>query len=179
MYKTFTKIAVTLMIMVSGSTLAKGKPGSETIYDIADGNENFTTLVSLLEFTGLDAVLDGPGKFTVFAPTNDAFDDLIATLISAIGEDATNDLLTDVDFVTTVLLYHVTDGRRFSNSVFNAKNMKSIETLLEGHYIWTKPSLMIVDESSLTSDAAIDSPFNVNASNGVIHAIDAVLVPGE
>jgi hypothetical protein len=92
---------------------------------------------------------------SVCAPTDQAFMDLIAALEDAIGEEATGELLSDLGFLTDVLLYHVTDGRRFSNSVINKNNMKAIETLFEGHYIWSKPSLMIVDESYLTDDAGI------------------------
>lgn len=184
MYNIYTKLAILLFIMLSANVMAgpgNGKsPGTDTIYDIASTNGNFTVLTDLLDATGLDTVLDGKGQYTVFAPTDAAFTNLIAALVSAIGPEATEDLLNDVDFLTNVLLYHVTDGRRFSNSVINKNSMKAIETLFEGHYIWSKPSLMIVDESSLTGDAAIvDGLFNINASNGVIHVIDAVLIPAE
>ncbi|NIP18507.1 MAG: hypothetical protein GWM87_10370, partial [Xanthomonadales bacterium] len=168
--------------LISGAAMAQGKsPGGDTIYDIASADpDNFSVLVSILDATGLDAVLDAPGQYTVFAPTNGAFVDLINALVAAVGEEATNALLSDTDFLTAVLLYHVTDGRRFSNSVFNRNNMKDIETLLEGHYIYAKPNLTIMDESSLTADAPIVAPlFDLSASNGVIHVIGAVLVPGE
>lgn len=184
MYKTFT-LAITLLLMTvsTAATAGPGKgknPGSETIYSIASGNGSFTTLTTLLDLTGLKAVLDGQGQYTVFAPTDGAFEDLIDALIAAVGEEAANALLSDVDFLTNVLLYHVTDGRRFSNSVVNKNSMKAIETLFEGHYVWSKPNLTIMDESSLTNDANIvDGLFNINASNGVIHVIDAVLVPAE
>ena len=184
MYKIYTKLAILLFLALSSNVMAgpgMGKnPGTDTIYDIASTNGNFTVLTSLLDATGLNAALDGKGQFTVFAPTDAAFTNLIAALVGAIGQEATDDLLNDLDFLTNVLLYHVTDGRRFSNSVINKNNMKAIETLFEGHYIWSKPSLMIMDESSLTGDAGIvDGLFNINASNGVIHVIDAVLVPAE
>lgn len=185
MYKTFTLAIALLFTTVSTAALAepgKGKnPGSDTIYTIAKNNENFTQLVALLDLTGLDAVLDANGgQYTVFAPTDDAFDNLVAALIGALGEGPATALLSDVDFLTNVLLYHVTDGRRFSNSVINENNMKAIETLFEGHYLWSKPTLKIMDESSLTDDANIvEGFFNINASNGVIHVIDAVLVPAE
>ena len=74
-----------------------------------------------------------------------------------------------------MLLYHVTDGRRFSNSVVNRNNPKPVE-MLNGDYIITRPDLSIADGSALTGDATIQTP-NINASNGVIHVIDAVLIP--
>jgi len=184
MYKTFTKIVILGLALVSANLMAgpgKGKnPGTDTIYDIASSTGVHTILVSLLDTTGLKAAMNGDGQYTVFAPTDEAFENLIAALVAAVGQEVTDELLADVDFLTNVLLYHVTDGRRFSNSVINRNGMKSIETLLEGHYLWTKPSLMIMDESSLTNDANIvPDLFNINASNGVIHVIDAVLVPAE
>lgn len=185
MYKTFTTIAASLLIMVSSSAMAKDKnPSDVSILDIAKSDpSNFSILVDLLEFTGLDVVLDGPGQYTVFAPTNAAFADLIAALTTAVGPVGTEALLTDPVFVTNVLLYHVTDGRRFSNSVVNKNNMKEIETLFEGHYIYAKPSLKIMDESDLTEDAMIapeEAPaYDLNARNGVVHVIGAVLVPAD
>ena len=83
----------------------------------------------------------------------------------------------------TVLAYHLTDGRRFSNSVFNSNDPKEIEMLAAGS-ITTMPDLSIMDGSlqmvGLVLNLATNpdvSLVNVNASNGVIHTIDTVLLP--
>jgi uncharacterized surface protein with fasciclin (FAS1) repeats len=178
MFKTLLSVALASTVAISSNALAApGKnPGEQSIVAIAASDPaNFSTLVTLVEFAELDGVLSGPGQFTVFAPTNAAFDELIAALTDALGAETVASLLADKDFVTNVLLYHVTDGRRFSNSVVNSNNPKSIE-MLNGDYIFSMPDLTIMDGSSLTGDAGILIP-DINASNGVIHVIDSVLVP--
>ena len=145
-----------------------GKPGPATIYDIADGNESFDTLVALLDLSGLDAaVKQTDDKLTVFAPTDDAFAKLPAECVAFLTSPE------GADTLEAVLLYHVTDGRRFSNSVFG-KNPKSVEMLAAGS-ITTNPNLTITDGAGQV--VAVAAPFNVNASNGVIHAIDTVMLP--
>jgi transforming growth factor-beta-induced protein len=175
---------ITTLILALGLAAAPGfaqsgpgkSPGSQSIVDIAVADpDNFSILVDLVVFAELDGVLSGDGQFTVFAPTNAAFGALIESLNQALGEQATNALLSDKAFITNVLLYHVTDGRRFSNSVVNRNNPKPVE-MLNGDYIITRPDLSIADGSALTGNATIQTP-NINASNGVIHVIDAVLIP--
>jgi len=169
--------AVLMAGLIASPAVAKGDkaPGDQSIVEIAAGNPNFSTLVSLVVFAELDGVLANDGQFTVFAPTNDAFDALIEGLVDAIGAEATAALLSNKDFITDVLLYHVTDGRRFGNSVFNANNSKAIE-MLNGDYTWSNPGGTITDGSALTADATVVAA-NISASNGVIHVIDEVLVP--
>ena len=74
-----------------------------------------------------------------------------------------------------VLSYHVTDGRRFSNSVFNRNSTKMLE-MLNGQYVVTNPNLTLSDNAGQT--IGVVAPLvNINASNGVIHVIDKVLLP--
>ena len=179
-----TLTALILSFSVSSTAVAnKGKaPGAQNIVEIALSDpENFSILVDLVVFAELDGVLSGEGQFTVFAPTNEAFADLIGALTEALGEEATNALLSDKAFVTDVLLYHVTDGRRFSNSLINKNNPKMVE-MLNGDYIVVNSNATITDGSPLTADSMIDTSvagesFNISASNGVIHVIKSVLVP--
>jgi uncharacterized surface protein with fasciclin (FAS1) repeats len=180
MFRNIFIIALIAMLTVSAPLMAKektigGKPGNATIAAIVDGAANadepeFTILLSLLEATGLDNVLSGPGPFTVFAPTDAAFAPILE-LLATLPEP-----LTEAQ-VTNVLLYHVTDGRRFSNSVVNRNNPKAIE-MLNGGVVISTPDLMLIDTSDLNDglEATIVGP-NLKASNGVIHIIDEVLVP--
>jgi uncharacterized surface protein with fasciclin (FAS1) repeats len=180
MFRNIFIVALIAMLTVSAPLMAKektigGKPGNATIAAIVDGAANgdepeFTILLSLLQDTGLDNVLNGPGPFTVFAPTDAAFAPILE-LLATLPEP-----LTEAQ-VTNVLLYHVTDGRRFSNSVVNRNNPKAIE-MLNGGVVISMPDLMLIDTSDLNDglEATIVGP-NLKASNGVIHIIDEVLVP--
>ena len=180
MFKIISSFVLITMLTVSAPAIAKekmigGKPGNATIAAIVSSAANadepeFTVLLSLLGATGLDNVLNGPGPFTVFAPTDAAFAPILALL------DTLPEPLTEAQ-LTNVLLYHVTDGRRFSNSVVNRNNPKAIE-MLNGGYVVSTPDSMLIDTSSLNDglEATIVGP-NLKASNGVIHVIDEVLVP--
>jgi uncharacterized surface protein with fasciclin (FAS1) repeats len=175
----FTKSVLLVLMMIPALAMAKGAkaPGEATIYQIAKDDGRFTVLVSLLEQTGLDVVLDGKGQYTVFAPTDAAFGDLIAALTVANIDVVA--LLSDNDFVTDVLLYHVTGGRRFSNSVVNSFDPKAIE-MLNGGIVISNPEATLTYTNILTNDAGLlidEELVDLNAKNGVIHAIDAVLVP--
>ena len=186
MKKLFATALATLLLTASFTALAgngKGKaPGEQDITSIVIGNPDFSTLLSLVLLAELEGVLAGEGQFTVFAPTNAAFDDLIAALAAELGgEEAVTALLNDKAFVTDVLLYHVTDGRRNSNSLVNKNNPKLVE-MLNGAYTTVNSNATITDGSMLTADSAINTTasgetFNISASNGVIHVVGAVLVP--
>ena len=117
-------------------------------------------------------ILGGDDKVTLFAPTDDAFANLglDETNVCAAFESNPTGLLT-------ILAYHVTEGRRFSNSVFNRKgNAKEIEMLLGTGYLTTEGG-MIYDAGSMDATNVVNPFFDINASNGVIHVIDKVLLP--
>jgi uncharacterized surface protein with fasciclin (FAS1) repeats len=170
-----------LVAGVVGSAIAgPGKPGNRTIAEIAGGSDDFDYLVAALQATGLDAALDSDdATYTVFAPTDAAFERVADELAAAgIGDGTVGTLLTFLvqqGLADDVLLYHVSDGRRFSNSVVPMVGTRSISTLL-GPRLWVTTGGQVVDASAATSNAAITAP-NINASNGVIHVIDNVLVP--
>jgi uncharacterized surface protein with fasciclin (FAS1) repeats len=183
-------LAVVAASIAAPAAVARGDkaPGDKTIYDIVEAAAGasapeFTYLKAALDATGLDAALDMPGvQYTVFAPTDAAFekvaDELKAnanlgdgTVPTLLGFLVANDLADDV------LLYHVTDGRRFASSVVNRNGDKAIETLL-GAFLTSTPTAKLIDASPATSDAQISSTLvNISASNGVVHVIDNVLVP--
>lgn len=161
---------------------AAPKKGDDPIAVIAI-NAGFDELVAALTYVDdeldaglVDLFLNGTDQFTVFAPTNDAFGNLYALLSDVLKTDI--DEITDLpaEVVLDVLLYHVTEGRRASNSVLPKKNYKTITSLLEETFA-VRPDGSIQDGlSGLRDDAVIDTP-NISASNGIIHVITQVIVP--
>lgn len=155
------------------------KPGDDTITQVAVDDGRFTYLVAALQATGLDEVLDGDGQYTVFAPTDAAFEKVADELAAAgVGDGTVPTLLNFLvanELADDVLLYHVTEGRRASQSLVGKNNDKDVETVL-GAFLTVTPDVTVQDASAATTDATIIIP-NISASNGVIHAIDNVLVP--
>jgi len=151
------------------------KKGDLSIAEIAllpDGE--FDELVSALLYVDaelnaglVDLFLNGTDQYTVFAPTDAAFE----ALYLALGVDA----ITQVDpqTVLNVLLYHVTDGRRAANSVVPKNSTRKIETLLEGASFSVDANGKIW---AVGNTAMITTP-NISASNGIIHVIDTVILP--
>lgn len=147
----------------------------QSIVAIAEADGRFTLLLAALEYTQLKDIFEnGTDQYTVFAPTDDAF-------IALLGENPDLNSL-DPAFLANILTYHVTDGRRFSNSVLGKNNWKEIETL-QGENIYvnnnggidTNDADMEID-SSILVEAGL---FDIAASNGVIHVINRVLIPSE
>jgi len=177
-----------------------GKPGAANMLDIAltvngmaieNEDENVGEFAYLLGAVGcltteqqnaVVGILTGSDKYTLFAPTNEAFRNLQRTLtgdpdvVTSPGLSCAVDTLLGPDTLFTVLQYHLTDGRRFSNSLFNKTNSKEIEMLAAG-YITTLKNLTIMDGAYQVIN--LPSFINVNASNGVIHIIDTVMLPFE
>lgn len=144
------------------------KKGDMTIAQIVAANDGeFDVLQSLLVSNNLLSVFEGTDQYTVFAPTDAAFEALFAYL------DANSITLTPQQIVNT-LLYHVVEGRRAANSVLPLKEgqMKTIETLLGQTFTVNNTGKIYTPNGMSTIVTA-----NVSASNGVIHVINAVLVP--
>jgi len=132
-----------------------------TVVGIALNNAAFSTLVSAVVKAGLAETLSTAGPFTVFAPTNDAFNELFTTLgISGI------DALT-ADQLTPILLYHVVSGNNVSSGLTNS----NIPTL-QGSEITVNVGKGVVLNGNTNVVIA-----DVQGSNGVVHAIDKVLIP--
>jgi len=118
--------------------------------------------------------LSGEERLTLFAPTDEAFEKLQRELgAETPSPELTCQLGTDV--VADVLTYHVTEGRRFSNSVFNANRPKNVE-MLNGAFVRSNPDLTLTDIAG-HSVGVVGGLININAANGVIHVINAVLLP--
>lgn len=129
------------------------------IVDVAVSNSSFTTLVAAVRAAGLVDTLSGPGPFTVFAPTDDAFAKLPAGTVEG--------LLADKDKLTAVLTYHVLAGKV---SAADAATVTSATTVQGGELaIDASDGVKVNDATVVIADVAAD--------NGVIHAIDTVLIP--
>lgn len=146
--------------------------------DPADAEGEFNELVKALLFvdaelgTGLVDALNGTDQYTVFAPTDAAF----MALYSALGVGGIDEL--PAELVRDVLLYHVTDGRRASNSVVPKKNVRTIETLLGVTFtVDTTPMITAVGNTANFVEGDDGLLIDISASNGIIHVIDAVILP--
>ncbi len=136
------------------------EPG--TIVEVAAANPDFETLVAAVTAAGLVETLSGEGPFTVFAPTDDAFDALPAGVLDALL------LPENKDALTSILTYHVVAGEVMAADVTEG----DVETV-EGSAI----AITTPDNSVVINDSATVVAVDVDASNGVIHVIDAVLIP--
>lgn len=112
----FTVAAITLLT-TTPLALVAGDCG-DTIYDIVKSDSRFDTLQFALEATGLDDVLDGNDDFTVFAPTDDAFDDLPSGTLDA--------LVDNPKALTDILLYHAVSGKAFSKDLKDGQRIKTV-----------------------------------------------------
>ena len=135
------------------------------IIDVAVGSEQFPTLVAAIQAAGLVETLQGDGPFTVFAPTEEAF----AAALDALGITA-EELLADTETLTSILTYHVVPGKVLAADVVGLDG-ESVATV-NGAEIAVAVSdgvVSINDSTVVTTD--------IDASNGVIHVIDTVLLP--
>lgn len=132
-----------------------------TLKDIVNTavDEGFSILASALTAADLVETLQGDGPFTVFAPTNDAFE--------AVNQTWLTDLLADIVNLTKVLTYHVLEGTYMSDDLTNT----SVATL-EGTNI-----TIVVDTTGVYVNDVAVTIADVECSNGVIHIIESVLIP--
>ncbi len=131
------------------------------IVDIALGNEDFSILVAALQQADLVGALQGEGPFTVFAPTNDAFADLLAALDISAADLLAQPALADV------LLYHVVSGKVMSGDLSDGLEAPT----LNGESI----AFDLSDGVKVNMSNVISA--DIEASNGVVHVVDSVLVP--
>lgn len=148
-------LVLTLIVSVAGVFAQDG-----TIVDVAVGNEDFSTLVSLVQAAGLVETLAGEGPFTVFAPTNAAFAALPEAVVAYLGANP--------EALTRVLTYHVVAGA----AVMAADVATGEVATVEGGSLD-----VVVSEAGVAIDGVNVVATDVVASNGVIHVIDGVLLP--
>ena len=159
---TFIRTAVAAAaVALSVSTLAKADMHGD-IVEVAAADGRFTTLVAAVEAAGLVETLQGKGPFTVFAPTDEAF--------AALPEGTVEDLLKpeNRDTLIAVLTYHVVPGKVMSSDI--AGQEMEVATV--------QGSTVEIDamDGVMVDGAHVIVP-DVDASNGVIHVIDAVIMP--
>jgi len=155
-----------LSLAVIASPVAARQPGStivKTAMTVNAQTGEFDELIAAVKKAGLVDVLNGNRQFTVFAPTDAAF----ADLYKALGVDGVDQI--DNDLLRAVLLHHVAPGERFSGTVLASTRIRTL------NHDFLTPS--VKNGSPYIDGAKILIP-DVDASNGVIHVIDKVLVPG-
>ncbi|KAA5800965.1 fasciclin domain-containing protein [Alkalicaulis satelles] len=135
-----------------------------TIVEIASADDTFSTLVAAVTAADLADALAGEGPFTVFAPTNDAFDALPEGTVESLLEEGNRDQLT------AVLTYHVVSGRYLAAET--PAGTYELPTL-QGSTV----TVVIGEDGAVTVDGANVISADIEASNGVIHVIDAVILP--
>jgi len=148
---------------------------TKNIIENAVNSADHTTLVAAVKAAGLVETLEGPGPFTVFAPTNEAFNKLPAGTVDALLKPENKDTLTKV------LTYHIVSGK-WSASDLRKKIKESSGsaelTTVEGGKLWVSlqdgQHIMLKDEKG--GMALVTIP-NVFQSNGIIHVIDSVVMP--
>jgi uncharacterized surface protein with fasciclin (FAS1) repeats len=131
----------------------------KTIVEIAAGSDQFKTLVAAVKAAGLVETLQGAGPFTVFAPTDEAFAKLPAETVEG--------LLKDLPKLKSILTYHVVAGKVLAKDV---AAVKTAMTLQGGDLRVDASHGVKVNNSNVTQA-------DIEASNGVIHVIDTVLLP--
>jgi uncharacterized surface protein with fasciclin (FAS1) repeats len=146
----------------------------KTIVGVAAGNKNFTTLVAAVKAAGLVDILSSTGPFTVFAPVNSAFGKLPEGTVASLLKPENKELLT------AILTYHVVAGEFKAAAVIKAikdNNGKFVITTVQGGTLTASlkdGKVILTDVKGNVSTIIIT---DVAASNGVIHAIDSVVMP--
>jgi uncharacterized surface protein with fasciclin (FAS1) repeats len=150
-----------------GETMAETEPtttesSTGDIVDVAVAAGSFETLVQAVQAADLVETLKSPGPFTVFAPTDEAF--------AALPEGALEGLLADQEKLRAVLLYHVVQGEVMAADVVNLSEAQTVQG-------GTLP-ISVEGDAVMVGNATVVQA-DVDASNGVIHVIDTVLLPPE
>jgi len=160
--KLLRNTAIAAALAVGVATTASGQYAmgpSKNIVETAVEAGSFTTLVAAVQAAGLVDVLSGPGPFTVFAPTDEAFAKLPAGTIEA--------LLADKEKLTAILTYHVVPGAVTAADVLGLTSAQTVQG----------KALRIDTSDGVKVDNANVVATDIMASNGVIHVIDTVLIP--
>jgi transforming growth factor-beta-induced protein len=153
--------ATTTTTVAPATTTTTEAEALGSIPEVAANAGTFTTLLAALEAADLAGTLAGEGSFTVFAPTDDAF--------AALPEGTVEGLLADIPALTDILLYHVVSGAVSSDVVVGLDSA----TTLQGDDL----TIAVEDGGVVLNGSVMVITTDIQASNGVIHVIDAVLLP--
>lgn len=155
---------------VAGEATAAG-----TLVEVAQGNEDFSTLVTAVTAAGLGETLSGEGPLTVFAPTNAAFAKLPEGTVETLTQPENKEKLSGI------LTYHVVSGKTDAATLVEAINVNGGEytiTTVNGADLTAKLDGENVVLTDAAGNSATVTATDVEASNGVIHVIDTVVMPG-
>jgi uncharacterized surface protein with fasciclin (FAS1) repeats len=157
---------LTALILLASATGAAdyastaGNKSQKNIVETAIAAGNFNTLVEAVKAAGLVETLSSPGPFTVFAPTDEAFSKVPKPVLDA--------LMANKTLLTAVLTYHVVPGEVMSSDLKNGMSLKTAEG--DDVKITIDPAGVMLNNAKVVKT-------DINASNGVIHVIDAVILP--
>ncbi len=159
MLKRLLVLAAAMAVLALPVGSASAAPQKD-IVETAAGAPQFSTLVSLVKKAGLAGTLSGTKSYTVFAPTNTAFDEMPKATL--------DDLASDKAMLRKVLLYHVLPGKVPASKVLKTKSA----TTAEG----SKVTFSVQGKSAFVNDAKITKS-DIRCSNGIVHAINRMLLP--
>lgn len=154
--------AISVLLALNVAVAAPSKTATKDIVDTAVAAGSFQTLAKALQAAGLVDTLKGPGPFTVFAPTDDAFAKLPAGTLDDLLKSENKDKLR------AILTYHVVAGKVMAAKVAGLSSVKTVE----GQDL----KITMAGGSVLVNNAHVVKA-DIPASNGVIHVIDTVLLP--
>ncbi|EYD73401.1 fasciclin domain-containing protein [Limimaricola hongkongensis] len=154
-----TLLSMTAVAALAAPALAESHMEAKDIVATAQEAGDFSTLLSAAEAAGLVETLQGEGPLTVFAPTDAAFD--------ALPEGTLDSLLADTDKLTEILTYHVVEGAVMSSDLSDGQMVATVNGA---------EAEVSVGDSVMIGDATVVTP-DIEASNGVIHVIDSVMMP--
>jgi len=161
--RNFTTLLVAVFVisvLTFASTDYMSRMGKKNIVETAIAAGKFNTLVTAVKAADLVETLSGPGPFTVFAPTDDAF--------AKLPKGTVESLLQNKDQLTAVLTYHVVAGKVMASDVVNLKSAATVN----GQKVTIK-----VNGGTVMVDNAKVVKTDIECSNGVIHVIDTVILP--
>ena len=166
--KTFKSLFLAILFVsisgfaVNAQTQTASKSQSMDIVDLAVSQDNLSTLVAAVKAGGLVETLKGKGPFTVFAPTNEAFAALPAGTLESLLKPENKDKLAQI------LTYHVVSGKVMSTDLKDGMTAKTVQGG-DVKIAISKDGVKVNDAKVIKAD--------VNASNGVVHVIDKVILP--